>query len=98
MSVGWKLPEPDFEDTKSSFIVTFRKSKLTDEYLNRLDLNERQRRAIEYIKRHGRITNREYQELCNVSKATATRELKILMQKTIIKQEGEGRNTFYIPK
>jgi ATP-dependent DNA helicase RecG len=37
----WELPEPEFEDTGTSFIVTLRKSKLTDEYLLSLNLNER---------------------------------------------------------
>ena len=41
-------------------------------------LNERQVKAIEYIKNNSYITNKIYQELCNVSKATATRDLSDL--------------------
>ncbi|MBA7670997.1 hypothetical protein ES703_79146 [subsurface metagenome] len=48
--IEWGLPEPDFEYTGTSLVVTFRKSKLTEEYLETLNLNERQMKALEFLK------------------------------------------------
>ena len=54
-------------------------------------LNERQLKAIEYIKDNSYITNKIYQELCNVSKATATRDLSDLTDNfKLLKRTGEG--------
>jgi len=35
-------------------------------------LNERQIKAVMYVKERGRITNKEYQELTNILRQTAT--------------------------
>ena len=44
-------------------------------------LNERQIEAILYTKKYGEITNSKYQEVAEVSKATATRDIKELEDK-----------------
>jgi len=46
------LPEPLFEEISGSLVVTFRKTKLTKEYLEDLDLNKRQVEIINYLKEH----------------------------------------------
>lgn len=95
------LPQPMYEDTGASFIVTLighgekwmaeKEVKLHD------GLNERQRKALEYIKEHGKITNREYQALNNTTKATATRDLRDLVEKNIVSRIGTGkRDTAYV--
>lgn len=90
------LPEPVFEDTKTSFVVTFRKSRLSEEFFERMGLNERQKKAIEYVKEKEKITNKEYQEINNISKPTATRELNELLHKKIfIKYGVTGKGTHY---
>jgi len=53
-----------------------------------LGLNERQRRAIEYIQEHGKITNHEYQTLFEVSYDTAYRDLRGLLEKGLIERRG----------
>jgi ATP-dependent DNA helicase RecG len=94
--ISWELPEPEFEFTGTSLVVTFWKSKLTEEYLNSLGLNERQTKAVMYVKEQGKITNKEYQELTKVSKATATRELSDIVEKKILEQSGvRGKGTYY---
>lgn len=94
--IDWGLPEPDFEFTGSSIIVTFRISKLTEEYLEKIGLNERQKKAVKYIKEKGKITNKEYQEINNVSKPTVTRELRGLVDKKVLVRYGEtGKGTYY---
>ncbi|ODS40348.1 hypothetical protein BEH94_05465 [Candidatus Altiarchaeales archaeon WOR_SM1_SCG] len=75
----WGLPEPDFEFAGSSIVVTLRKSKLTDEYLNTQGLNERQLKAVEYVKEKGSITNSIYQQLFDVSKRTSSSDLTKLV-------------------
>ena len=61
------------------------------------DLNERQKKAIEYVKEHGKISNGEYQKTNNVGKTTATEELKALVDFSILKpSEKKGKGSFYI--
>jgi ATP-dependent DNA helicase RecG len=64
-----------------------------------MGLNERQIKAVMYIKENGRITNSEFQELNMVSKRTATRDLDDLFRKEILEQLGiTGKGTEYILK
>jgi ATP-dependent DNA helicase RecG len=94
----FQLPDPEFKVTGTSFVVTFRRSKLTEEYLKELGLNERQRNAIDYIKEKEKITNREYREINNVSHTLANRELQDLVEKEILIMKGKGRSTQYFLK
>jgi ATP-dependent DNA helicase RecG len=60
-------------------------------------LNERQIKAVVYVKEKGRITNKKYQELNRVSKPMATIELKEIIEKKIFEKSGTtGRGTGYI--
>lgn len=59
-------------------------------------LNERQRKAVEYIKRHPRITNREYRRITGLGKVYAAKELNELVKKKIIVKIGKGSATHYI--
>jgi tetratricopeptide (TPR) repeat protein len=59
------------------------------------DLNEREQQAIGEIRRHGSINNRQYKELTQSSRATATRDLRELLQKGICVKVGEARGTRY---
>ena len=49
-----------------------------------------------YVKKNGKITNKEYQELNKVSKPTATRDLESLVKKFFLEKIGiTGKGTFY---
>lgn len=90
------LPEPVFEEYQG-FRVIFRKGIFNEEYLRGLGLNERQIEAFFYVKEKGQITNKEYQELCNVKDRLATKELKDLVNKDVFKKIGTtGKGTYYI--
>ena len=90
------LPEPIFKETAGSFVVILRK-EITEEYLRGKDLNERQIRAVFYVKDKSRITNKEYQDINGVSKPTASRELKKLADKGILNKIGlTGKGTIYV--
>ena len=89
------LPEPEFEEAQGAFWLTFRKDVLTEDYLRSLGLNERQIKAVLHVKEKGRITNAEYQRICQVSAATAKRELADLTRKAVLVRKGKGPATFY---
>jgi ATP-dependent DNA helicase RecG len=92
------LPKPLYYYDMSGFFVEFRKDIFSEKYLKSLGLNDRQEKAIIFIKEKGKISNSEYQDLNNVSKATATRDLSELVEKyEILRRAGEiGAGTNYV--
>jgi len=91
----WGLPEPDFEYTGTSLVVTFRKSKLTEEYLETLNLNERQMKALEFLKEHKRITSKKYADLFGITDRMARNDLRKLVNKEVMKRVGTSDKTSY---
>jgi ATP-dependent DNA helicase RecG len=90
------LQEPIFEEYQG-FRVTFRKGVFNEEYLRGLGLNERQIKAVLYVKEKGKITNKEYQEISNTIKRTASRDLAELVSLKILEQIGTtGKGTEYV--
>ena len=87
-------PFPEIEFNENYFYVTFRQS---EEYLKfasaekdkkEIILNERQRNAIEYVKKRCAISIAEYISLNNVSDKTARRDLNDLITIGIFRKEG----------
>ncbi|MFY1110120.1 MAG: Fic family protein [Methanosarcinaceae archaeon] len=67
------------------------------EKFGQIGLSSRQIKAIEYLKEKGQITNKEYQEICEVSASTAKRDLQDLVDKKVLKQIGEkGQSIHYV--
>ncbi len=90
------LPEPIFEEYQG-FQVVFRKDIYNEDYLRSLNLNERQIKAVMYVKKNGNITNKEYQEVCNTSERTSSRDLAELVSSGLFEQIGiTGKGTAYI--
>ncbi len=90
------LPEPDFVEENGVMTVTFYKDKWNEENMKKLDLNERQIKAVMYVKKNRKITNSEYQKLNDVSKPMASIDLKDLVERNILKRLGiTGRGTEY---
>jgi ATP-dependent DNA helicase RecG len=100
------LPEPRFAETAAGFQVTLmgQGTALFSEQIDtlrwqHLGLNERQEQALAYLADKGRITNREYQQLCpDVSAETIRRDLVDLVRKNLLLKIGEKRATYYIFK
>jgi len=90
-----ELPEPQFEHRDGFFVVTLWRDWLTDKVIAELGLNERQKRAVVYLKTKGFITNTEYQTLLGTSRATTKRDLEGLATKRIIRLVGSGRGSHY---
>jgi len=90
------LPEPLIQEQEDGVHVTFLKDIYTEEHLKELPLNERQIKCIVYLKESGKITNKKYQQLCNVSRETATRDLSKLISLDIIIGSGsKGAGSFF---
>ena len=90
------LPEPEFKEEMGGFSVRFYKDIYTEENLRKMGLNERQIRAVLYVKEKGKITNREYQGINAVSNKTAYIELSDLVKRGILVSIGSGKTLAYI--
>jgi len=88
------LPEPLFEEIAGNLVVTFRKYKISEDILDQL--NERQKKAIDFLKEHGKITNKDFQKLCpDVTRETLRKDLKDMINKKIITKKGTKRGVYY---
>ena len=89
------LPTPVLEEDGGGFIVKLFKDRFSKEQLEKLGLNDRQIKAVEYVKTKGRITNSEYQTLNEISDRTSSRELENLYQIEIFKKVGDKKGAYY---
>ncbi len=91
------LPEPIIEYSSGGISVTILKNQFNEKSLIEIGLSARQIKAVEYLKENKSITNKIYQEICEVSKATATRDLTELIEKfKLLERSGEvGAGTSY---
>jgi len=93
------LPEPDFEQRGPYFVVTVWRDWLTEDVMFSLELNDRQKTAILFVKQNGSITNKQYQEIGKVTDRTALRDIKELIWKKVFHRIGTtGRGTHYVIK
>ncbi len=93
------LPEPTIETAFGGIQVTLFKNFLDKTKLIELGLNERQIKAVEYLKKNKRITNKDYQKLNNISRETATNDLRKLVELKIIAPSGsKGAGAYYTLK
>jgi|YelNatPaOPRAMG01_1025707.scaffolds.fasta_scaffold41623_2 ATP-dependent DNA helicase RecG len=90
------LPEPEIKANHVEFNLWFKKDKFTEEYLKSLGFNERQIKAVMFAKNHGKITNKEYRELVNLSDEGARLDLKGLVDRNIFVVKGKGRGLHYV--
>ena len=91
------MAEPEVIEEVGEFSGYFFKDIYTEENLRKMALNERQIKAVKYVKEKGKITNKEYKELTDASKPTATIDLRALVEKKIFKKIGvTGRGTEYV--
>jgi len=86
----WEFLEPEFKHITGAFVVIFRLPPFLDD-LAKLGLNERQIKAVEYVKYSGSITSGEYQKLNNTTRYTAARDLAKLVKLGIFNRIGRGK-------
>ncbi|MCI0475698.1 MAG: DeoR family transcriptional regulator, partial [Anaerolineales bacterium] len=102
----WGLPAPRFAETTNGFKVTLRGpgEKLVSEEIEKskwrkLDLNERQQAALDFIAKNQRIANRDYRDMFpDVSEETIRRDLADLVEKDALIKMGDKKGTYYILK
>jgi ATP-dependent DNA helicase RecG len=90
-----ELPEPEMQEQDGGFSITLFKNNLTQEQLIKLGLNDRQVKAVIFVKEKGKITNKEYQEMNKTSDRTALRDLDNLIELNVFVKEGEKKGTTY---
>ena len=94
------LPEPEFVSVRNlEFKTILARDVFTEINLIQMGLNDRQLKAVKFVKEKGQITNKDYREISHVSKPTATRDLAKLVDMKILKQKGiVGKGTVYTLK
>ncbi len=90
------LPEPIIEKASGGIRVTLFKNILDKSKLIELGLNDRQIKAVEYLKNNERITNSIYRQLLVVSEKTAFRDLDKLVESNILSKHGDKKGSYYI--
>jgi ATP-dependent DNA helicase RecG len=92
---------PKFDAKTHRFTVTLYNTKDPARVVQEWEqnMNDRQIKAVEYLQRHGAITNREYRELCaHVGAETLRLDLADLVTKGVLLKIGDKRGTRYILK
>ncbi len=101
------LPAPRFEEVAGTFRVTLYAATESKHLIQQagvdayrdLNLNARQEIAINCLARNRRITNRDYQELCqDVHPETLRRDLAELVTLGVLIKVGDKKSTYYILK
>lgn len=99
MEQSGHLP-PSFDARPYSFAVTLynaRERQTAPEWVR--NTNHRQDRALQYVREHGSITNREYRGLCQgVSAETLRLDLADMCERGILLKVGAKKGTYYILK
>ncbi len=87
---------PGIDADRYTMTVTLFSTKQKFEQEKAVELNERQKQAIEYVREHGKITNRDYRTLFpDISAETARLDLKSLMDKGLLEQHGSKKGAHY---
>ncbi|HXU32092.1 MAG TPA: DUF4062 domain-containing protein [Thermoanaerobaculia bacterium] len=89
------LSEPEFRQDGGQFVMTLWRDWLTADFLSTLGLNERERKAVDFIQQARRMTNQQYQETTGASRTTAKRDLEDLVAKGLVVLVGTGRTAHY---
>ena len=91
----WALEKPDYIEKDGYFVIRFRGSGRAEKPLEEdilEDLNDRQYKAVEYLKEKGKITNKEYRELnLGITDKTVFGDLQDLVDKKLIAPQGEKK-------
>jgi ATP-dependent DNA helicase RecG len=93
---------PRFEETDAGFMVTlYAKASLSspESLLPMPAQNQRVEKMLAFLKANGRITNREYQDLCpDMSAESLRRDFVDMVERGVIMRIGDKRGTYYIMK
>ena len=77
-------------------VLTHSRDRALRDKIGQIALSERQLAILAYVEKHGRITNRELQQLANLSHASAYKELLTLVESGVLVKKGKARGTHYV--
>ena len=77
-------------------VLTHSRDRALRDKIGQVALTERQLKILAYVEEHGRITNRELQQIANLSHETAHKELLTLIQSGLLNKKGKARGTYYV--
>lgn len=93
------LSSPEFRQDGGLFVQTIWRDWLTDARMDELILTDRQKNAVAFVRQHGRITNKDYKKLSDLTDRTALRDFEELIAKGVLEKVGvTGRATHYVIK
>ncbi len=97
-------PQPEFQATRDTVTVTLRRGigvrpPLRFAGVEDERLNERQIKAIQFLRENTRITNKDLRDLCpDVTAETLRLDMADLVDKGVVIKIGDKRGTFYMLK
>lgn len=99
MLIAWQtinaVRRPSSKNFTRGFLVCAPGLTIKDR-LRVLGSNERQVQAVAHVKRHGKISNADYQQLAQTTRKTADRDLDGLVAKDVFQRIGEKRGSRYV--
>jgi ATP-dependent DNA helicase RecG len=91
------LKDPEFIFTESFFrIILYNKKSKKEPIRSKEDLNEKQRKALDYLKRNKTLKSKTYEEINKVSHATAVSEINEMIEFGYLEKIGAYRGVYYI--
>lgn len=90
------MPRPEFASAMGSFIVRFSESEIAPEQQVAVQLNERQRAALDHVREHGSIRTREYRTMFGISERQALNDLAALTRAGLLTRVPAGPETHYV--
>lgn len=87
-------PDPEFVSTEKNFTVTLRKGSSREELLGTA-ITSQERQVLEWAASRGTFTVAEYSKIFNVPQRRARYLVQRLVQKGMLKPEGESRARRY---
>lgn len=93
----YRLQDPEFQIYDRFFRVLLRsKTSARKPIKERKDLNERQQKALTFLKKYTSLKTKQYMDMNHVSFGTANKEINELLQFGHIKKVGQYRNVYYV--
>ena len=79
-----------------TLVLSHSRDRALRDKIGQIELSERQLEILSYVEENRQITNRELQELAQLSNVSAHKELMTLVGSGVLKKEGKGRATHYV--
>lgn len=89
------MTRPVFKATPGLFMVHFASQAIESDQTKTAHLTERQNKTLKYISEHGAITSIQYQNLFDVKKRQAQKDLTAMVTDNLLVVEGRGPSTRY---